>query len=138
MKYVGAAAEIAFIVTVFGGCLATFGMIWEIARRRPDPWMRGKYVSQPLVRRWGIGRTMALRTLIVLAALGWQWGSARTTVPSRAMFALLSLWAIDDYLTGREGPRKKRLRKWAKSKLKKIKPIRLRPAERWRPAPVPA
>lgn len=98
---------------------------------------KGRHVSKPLIRRLGMGRTRALRYSlfpIVGVALAFPVNDPRS-IPSALAEIVFALWLIDDALFGGDDEDKSRRRDWAKAKLRKLKPVRLRPAERWAPAP---
>ena len=130
---------IGYRVLTLAAVAAMGGSIWRTLHRRHDGWMRGRHISLPLVRRLGwLGARMFRVLLTIAALLAFLFDVSPGLVVARVINVILCLWFIDDYLTGGDPPRRKRLRDWAKSKLKKLERIRLRPVEHWQPQPVPA
>lgn len=97
---------------------------------------KGRYISKPLIRRLGFRRTYGVRVLLIFINLsgfifsGNDWRS----LPSCFSCIAFAVWMIDDAL-GDDDDYRRRYYEWAKVKLKKLRPVRLRPAERWAPAP---
>ena len=122
--------HIVQIVQIGTAVAATLAIIRMIGTSKP--FLRGKIVSRLVVRTVGFAAAAMLQVTLSFVAM-----AAYFAVLPRAstlIYIFWNVWIIDDWVTG-DDDRWRRYRDWAKSKLKKLKPVRLRPAERWAPTP---
>lgn len=95
----------------------------------------GRHVSRPLGRLvGGRGIVLLIQLLVAFNIVVWSFTSARHHIVVRVLVLGFNLWLLDDYLTGGDKPPRRR-RGWARVKIRMPAPIRLRPVERWVPAP---
>lgn len=100
-------------------------------------WLRGRIVSPVVVRLLGRQRALYLQgSLLRVALVSFIVGPWVAPFCWTALVTLVSfgVWILDD-LWNRDDDRDERRHEWARAKLKKIRPVRLRPAERWAPSP---
>lgn len=102
-------------------------------RRRRIFVLKGRIISRWIVRMLGWRGAFYTQSFFLFVALGVDFAGAPTAV-ARILWIFWNVWVIDDCLNS-DDDRWKRWRDKAKARLKKIKPVRLRPAERWAPSP---
>lgn len=94
------------------------------------PFLRGRYISRPLIRRIGEPLTLVLRSVSVFAVF--PGGLYLGGLHSLLVVALASnLWWIDDGFFSSDEPKRKH--EWGRVKLRMPKPVKLRAVERWKP-----
>lgn len=93
---------------------------------------KGRLISRPLVRRFGRSRVSTIRLVHCLVLIGVSWLNHATV--AEAIGFLFEIWLLDDVLTGGDDDDYRRRYETFKNKLRKLKPVRLRPAQRWAPA----
>lgn len=115
------------------GPLASLAVIMLIVSTPTSRRVNGRHLSRPLTRRLGsrfraglVQITPMNLSLILLIGGNLYWAPALLQIG-------VVVWLLDDLITGGPEDRDGRKREWAKAKLRKIKPVKLRPAERWAP-----
>lgn len=126
-------AHACLIVQLATGVIAMFGVLVSIIRYRRIFTLKGKIISRCIVRALGHKTASHTQSFFFLFALG-AGLVGMPLVVERILWIFWNVWIIDDWLTG-DDDRWRRWRDKAKAKLRKIKPVRLRPAERWAPSP---
>lgn len=101
----------------------------------PAWWGTGSHLSRPLRRRFGrdaVERARGALIVALFAILICDIFVRAFDTPLDVGRVVIYAWIADDYWFG-DRPRRRRLRSWAKAKLRKAKPVMRRLAERWVP-----